>query len=294
MRKFWLKKNGAVFDLTDGTLASGKAFLGAPQGLGFKSKVESFTVEYATFVEKTTIENSVVKGNLYFSGYAAFSAFLTFIGVQGKAEPIRLYYSTSDLPYTSTDNWYKEVLITNLGKTELDVKTGVLICAVEFTGITPWKQDRLYTVQGGNPVGDALVYGYLYNYTYGGASAKALDIDNTGNLPTACKIEIYGVAANPSFYLEQNGLQVQKGRFRCTLPNATGRIVIDSDPVKQEATYYDTSVPDGRSVYNLAEPSYDYANFITIPEGQSRIIITADGGTLGAVSVSFSIQREVI
>jgi hypothetical protein len=143
-------------------------------------------------------------------------------------------------------------------------------------------------------VGDALVYGYCYNYTYGGASAKALDIDNRNNLPTACRIEIWGVTANPSFYLERDGIQLQKGRFRCMLPNVTGRLVVDSDPVKQEAMYYDTSVPDGRSVYNLAEPSYDYANFITIPQGLSRLIVTADGGVLGAVNVSFSVQREVI
>jgi hypothetical protein len=294
MRRFWLKKSNVIFDLTDADFADGKAFLGDPQGLGFKSKVESFTVEYATFVEKVTMDTSTVKGTLYFRDYTVFSQFVAFIGIQEKAEAIRLYYSTNDLPYSSTDNWYKEVLITSLTKTELDAKLGVLKCAVEFTGITPWKQDRLYTVQGGTPVGDALVYGYLYNYTYGGASAKALDIDNGGNLPTACKIEIYGIATNPSFYLEQNGQQLQKGRFRCVLPNTTGRLVIDSDPIKQEATYYDTNVPSGRSVYNLAEPSYDYANFITIPEGQSRLIITADGGSLGNVIVSFSIQREVI
>jgi hypothetical protein len=294
MRRFWLKKNNTLWDLSVSALGESNGFLADPQGLGFKAKIESFDIEYATFVEKVTMDKSVVKGNLYFRDYESFSHFLSFIGIQEKAEPIRLYYSTSDLPYASLENWYKDCLITTLGKTEIEVKSGVLKCAVEFTGITPWKQDRLYTVQGGNPVGDALVYGYLYNYTYGGASAKALDIDNTNNLPTACKIEIYGVAANPSFYLEQNGVQKQKGRFRCTLPNATGRIVIDSDPVKQEAMYYDTSVPDGRSVYNLAEPSYDYANFITIPPGLSRLIVTADGGTLGAVSVSFSIQREVI
>jgi hypothetical protein len=294
MRRFWLKKGNTVWDLSHSELLGTNAFFADPQGLGYKSKIDSFAIEYAVFIEKVAMDTSVVKGNLYFNDYAVFSAFLAFIGFQEKAETIRLYYSTSDESYDSLNNWYKEVLITALGKTEIDVKCGALKCAVEFTGVTPWKQDRVYTVQGGNPIGDALVYGYLYNYTYGGANAKAMDIDNSGNLPTSCRIEIYGVATNPSFYLEQNGVQLQKGRVRAVLPNTPGRIVIDSDPVKQEATYYDSSIPLGRSVYSLAEPSYDYTNFITIPPGLSRLIVTADGGTLGAVTVGFSIQREVI
>jgi len=45
MRRFWLKKGGAIWDLSSNTFVGNAGFIAEPSGLGVKVKIESFEVE---------------------------------------------------------------------------------------------------------------------------------------------------------------------------------------------------------------------------------------------------------
>ena len=185
MRRFWLKKGSAVWNLTSDKLEWNESFMSDPQGLGVKTKIDSFEVERAFFIESVKLENAEIGGKLYFRDYAQFSDFAAFIGHVETTEPMRLYYSTADAQpdYNSIDEWYKFVLIKELKKSEIDVKTGVLICDVKFAALSRWKKDRLVTLEL-SPFGQPLQYPYVYPYYYGGRDNIGVYIDNTGTLPT--------------------------------------------------------------------------------------------------------------
>jgi hypothetical protein len=178
MRRFWLKKGNAVWNLTSSAFTSGASFFGNPQGLGVKTKIESYEVERAFFIESVKLQSAEISGKLYFKDYAQFGAFVEFIGYVETTEPVRLYYSTAeDAPdYTSDDEWYRLVLVEELKKTEIDVKTGTLICDIKFLSVSHWRQDKTVTVEV-ERFGDALIYPYRYNYRYGGMNRLSVTID---------------------------------------------------------------------------------------------------------------------
>jgi hypothetical protein len=177
MRRVWLKKGAAVWDLTASEFATNKSFLGDPQGLGVKVKIESFEVERAFFIENVKLQSAEISGKLYFKDYAQFLAFVDFIGYVETTEPLRLYYSTAEeTPDTLDSEWYRLVLVEELKKAEIDVKTGMLICEVKFAAVSRWKKDQVITLELA-PFGEALTYPYIYPYFYGGQNNVAVEID---------------------------------------------------------------------------------------------------------------------
>lgn len=165
MRRFWLKKGAVIWDLSADTFGTNASFMADPQGLGVKVKIDSFEVERALFIENVALENTEISGNLYFKDYTQFTAFAAFLGYVETTEPLRLYYSTSEEKpdYDSTNEWYRLVLIKELKKTEIDLKTGVLICDVKFAALSRWKKDQVITLEL-QPLGEALTYPYIYPY----------------------------------------------------------------------------------------------------------------------------------
>ena len=297
MRRFWLKKGGAVWDLTASNLAATNAnFLGSPEGLGAKVKIESFAVERAFFVESIKQESTEIGGKLYFADYAKFSVFIAFIGSIETTDPMRLYYSTAEEQpdYDGADEWYKLVFVKEIKKTEIDSKSGVLICDLKLLSISHWRQDKTVTVEV-ERFGDALIYPYRYNYRYGGMNHLSVTIDNTGNLPTSCIVKIEGETDTPSFKIVQDGQTTEQAKYNLNIPLGS-YLLINSAPENQEASLY--SVNGGEitreDVYNRGELDYSYANFITIPSGISTFIITARNTYFGRAQLQFSVQREVI
>jgi hypothetical protein len=297
MRRFWLKKGNAVWDLTAKDLGAPNAsFLGSPEGLGAKVKIESFAVERAFFVESVKPENSEIGGKLYFADYTKFAAFIAFIGSIETTEPMRLYYSTAEEQpdCNGADEWYKLVLVKEIKKTEIDSKTGVLVCGVKFLSVSHWRQDKTVTVEV-ERFGDALLYPYRYNYRYGGMNRLSVTIDNTGNLPTPCTVRIEGETDTPSFKIVQSGRTLEQAKYNLNVPLGS-YLLINSAPESQEASLYAVNggIVTREDVYNKGEPDYAYANFITIPSGVSTFIITANNTYFGRVTLQFSTLREVI
>lgn len=214
MRRFWLKNGSNTWDLSSSDLSGDNGnFMAEPQGLDVKVKVESYEVELATFIENVTLESAEVSGKIYFDGYVQFTSFAEFIGNVDTTVPLRLYYSTAELKpdYDSIDEWYKLVLIKELKKGEIDVKTGKLICDIKFQCVSRWKKDRLITLEL-SLFGEALTYPYTYPYHYSGQNNIAVVIENTG-LPTHCMVKIEAETDTPLFRIIVNGEIVEQAKY---------------------------------------------------------------------------------
>ncbi|MCL2798146.1 MAG: hypothetical protein FWD58_08865 [Firmicutes bacterium] len=239
MRRFWLKKGSTVWDLSSGDLSLSAAnFMATPAGLGVKVKVDSYEVERATFIENVKLESAEISGKLYFNDYAQFTAFAGFIGYVETTEPLRLYYSTAEEKpdYNSIDEWYRLVLIKELKKGEIDLKSGKLICDIKFQAVSRWKKDRLITLEL-SPFGTPLVYPYIYPYIYGGQNNVGVYIDNIGGLPTHCTVRIEAETDMPLFRIIRNGSVIDQARYNVYIRPGS-HMIINSDPANQEASLY--------------------------------------------------------
>jgi len=292
MRRFWLKKEFVIWDLSADAFAWNASFMADPQGLGVKLKIDSFEVERAFFIEGVRLESAEISGKLYFRDYAQFSDFAAFLGCIETTEPLRLYYSTADAKpdYNGIDEWYKLVLIKELKKGEIDVKTGTLICDIKFAALSRWKKDRLITLEL-SPLGQALTYPYIYPYYYGGQDNVAVMIDNTGNLPTHCTVKVEPETDTPLFRLIRWGEVIEQAKYNVYVREGQ-HLIVNSDPAAQEASLYTGA--NREDVYYLGERDYAYSNFLTIPSGESLFLFTARNSQFGRVILEYSLQRELI
>lgn len=298
MRKFWLENsNGKLWDLTpkDPYKKRGN-FFAEPEGLGIKTKISSYEVDNTTFIEEIETSSQTISGDLYFSDYEHFTKFIEFVGNINTKTPMKLYYSTSGMSLKNKleSEWYKLVLITELKKGEIDSKTGFLLVQVKFACLSRWKKDKKIILELSR-FGDPLVYPYLYPYYYGGNNNLAVDIDNEGNLPTSCIIKVEAVTDTPFVRIIQGGKIVDQAKYNLIIKEGS-HLIIDSSPNNQEASLY-TFVEDEyvkEDVYYIGERDYSYSNFITIPSGKSTLLFSAANTDFGKVTMSYSIQRELV
>ena len=298
MRKFWLENNeGKLWNLTPRNPYDQKSSVFAdPSGLGIKTKVTSYDVENVSFIEKVDTQSQTISGDLYFSNYDHFRKFISFVGNINTDKPLKLYYSTQgyshDNPFES--EWYRLVLINELQKTEVDYKTGFLKCPIKLLCVAKWKKDKKIILELSR-FGDPLVYPYYYPYVYGGSNNLAVDIDNEGNLPTSCVIKIEAVTETPLIRILQNNEIIEQAKYNLTIQE-NSFLIIDSSPDSQEASLYTLINGDyvKEDVYYIGERDYTYSNFITIPSGKSKILISASNTNFGKVTISYSIQKELV
>ncbi len=298
MRKFWLENaKGKLWNLTPSNPYDKRSsFFAEPDGLGIKTKITSYEVENTCFIEEVETQSQTISGDLYFSDYEHFTAFVEFVGNINTDSPMKLYYTTNghsfDNPLES--EWYKLVLINELKKSEIDYKTGFLKCEVKFVCLSRWKKDKKIVLELSR-YGDPLVYPYYYPYYYGGSNNLAVDIDNEGNLPTSCIIKVEAVTDTPFMRIIQNGEIVDQAKYNLIVKENC-YLQIDSSPNKQEASLY--TLVDGEyvreDVYYIGEKDYTYSNFLTIPSGKSTLVFSATNTDFGKVTISYSIQKELV
>lgn len=298
MRKFWLENtNNEKWDLTPKNPYYKKSsFFAEPDGLGIKTKITSYEVENTCFIEEVETQSQTISGNLYFSSYEHFTKFIEFVGNINTNKPLKLYYSTEghsfDNPLES--DWYKLVLINELKKGEIDYKTGFLKVQIKFLCMSRWKKDKKIVLELSR-YGEPLVYPYYYPHTYGRSNNLAVDIDNEGNLPTSCTIRVDAVTDTPFIRILQNGEILDQAKYNLIV-NEGCYLIIDSSPNNQEASLY-TKVGEEyvrEDVYYIGERDYTYSNFITIPSGKSTLVFSATNASFGKVTISYSIQKELV
>lgn len=298
MRKFWLENtNGKKWDLTPANPYHSKSsFFADPQGLGIKTKITSYEVANTCFIEEVETESQTITGDLYFKDYEHFTQFVEFVGNINTDKTMKLYYSTNghsfDNPLES--EWYKQVLITELKKGEIDYKTGFLKVSVKFACLSRWRKDKRIVLELSR-YGEPLVYPYYYPYYYGGSNNLAVDIDNEGNLPTSCVIRVDGVTGTPFVRIVQDGEVIDQAKYNLII-NDGCYLIIDSSPDNQQAGLYTLVNGDyvREDVYYIGEKDYTYSNFITIPTGKSTLVFSATNANFGKVTITYSIQKELV
>ena len=298
MRKFWLEnEKGKIWNLTPkNPYDKRSSFFGEPEGFGIKTKITSYEVENTCFIEEVETQSQTIVGDLYFSDYDHFTAFVNFVGNINTKTPMKLYYSINghshDNPLES--EWYKLVLINELKKSEIDYKTGFLKCEVKFACLSRWKKDKQIVLELSR-YGEPLVYPYYYPSYYGGSNNLAVDIDNEGNLPTSCIIKVEAVTDTPFIRIIQDGEILDQAKYNLIVKE-NSYLQIDSSPNKQEASLY--TLVDGEyireDVYYIGEKDYTYSNFLTIPSGKSTLMFSAVNTDFGKVTISYSIQKELV
>lgn len=298
MRQFWLENaKGKLWNLTPkNPYVKKSSFFGNPSGLGIQTKISSYEVGNTCFIEEVETQAQTISGDLYFSDYEHFVSFVDFIGNVNTKTPMKLYYSSSGYSYdnASESEWYKLVLINELKKGEIDYKTGFLKCEIKFACMSRWKKDKQITLEL-DRYGEPLVYPYTYPYYYGGSNNLAVDIDNEGNLPTSCIIKVEGVTDTPFIRILQDGEIIEQAKYNLIIKEGS-YLLIDSSPDKQEASLY-TVLNDEyirEDVYYIGEKDYTYSNFLTIPSGKSTLIFSAINTDFGKITISYSIQKELV
>jgi len=267
----------------------------APQGLGIRTRVNSFSVENTYFIEQITTQTQVIQGVLIFRDYPHFSRFVDFAGNINTETPLKLCYSTDGTNHLTPNNkpWYKEVIITDLRKEEIDRHYAALRVPISFTALSRWKQDIEITLELAR-TGDPLIFPYIYPYFFGGSNNMAVQITNNG-LPTSARIRTEGITDTPLFRLIRNGEILAQAKYHLTV-GANQHLIIDSNPASQEATLYTQSGNNllREDVYNAGEADYTFANFISIPSGVSWFLASAANANFGRVTLSYSEMRELL
>lgn len=298
MRKFWLENaSGKKWDLTPrNPYNNNSSFFAEPDGLGIKTKITSYEVENTCFIEKVETQSQTISGDLYFSSYEHFTKFVEFVGNINTDQTMKLYYSTKGHSFDNPleTEWYKLVLINEMKKGEIDYKTGFLKVQIKFACMSRWKKDKHITLKLSR-YGEPLVYPYYYPYYYGGSNNLAVDIDNEGNLPTSCIIKVESVTDTPFIRIIQNGEIKDQAKYNLIVKE-NSYLIIDSSPNSQEASLYTLVNGDyvREDVYYIGEKDYTYSNFIMIPTGKSTIVFSAKNTNFGKVTISYSIQKEMI
>ena len=298
MRKFWLENEKCkIWNLTPkNPYDKRSSFFGEPEGFGIKTKITSYEVENTCFIEEVETQSQTIVGDLYFSDYDHFTAFVNFVGNINTKTPMKLYYSINGHSHDNPleNEWYKLVLINELKKSEIDYKTGFLKCEVKFACLSRWKKDKQIVLELSR-YGEPLVYPYYYPYYYGGSNNLAVDIDNEGNLPTSCIIKVEAVTDTPFIRIIQDGEILDQAKYNLIVKE-NSFLQIDSSPNKQEASLY--TLVDGEyireDVYYIGEKDYTYSNFLTIPSGKSTLVFSAVNTDFGKVTISYSIQKELV
>lgn len=272
-------------------------------GLGYSQNVTQNQVGVDYFISEITSKNTPITGTLLFWHDKHLRLFQEFVGDFRKQ--LRLFYSPSGAFHIDdhTSNvFYKDVLLTQVGKTEM-TQYSTYECAVTFTPQSDvWKSDHTYKIADVANAGTALVYPYVYPYVYGGNETLALNIDNKGR-ETGCVVRIKNTSANVENEIEWHCVHsyvdsygethedVSKARFYLNLaPGA--ELLVNSNALTQQAkvTFSDGT---GQNVVASQEPSWEYINFIQLEHGENRFIFFLPTTNL-SIQVTYTEQREII
>lgn len=211
-RKFWLT-NGKDerYDLTD---LVGSAFMNAPSGLGAVADIAVQRVGSSQLLTYLEWQLQPIVGELYFrndraniTAYQEYKKFFDFVVMP----PIYLHYQTPDL---ATEDWYREVVVVNLEKTEVDKDISTLVCPVQFTPLTNWISTTENLVVATPNLTGGKSYVLNRPYSYAVDDVENIVLQNTYNNSIPIIIEIEGLAEDVNYNLfDFNGIKYGAGRI---------------------------------------------------------------------------------
>ena len=271
MRKFKLiNANGQEFDLM-----RKDAFFYNISGLGFGIEAEYTRVGNKYFAQNQREKQLTPGGTISFAGYAQHNEFRSFCRAGGLV-----------LAFMPLDTWYCLDVNIDISHSDISKNTRRLECEIRFMGTSHW-YEKVTAQKAEKDVSAGKTYPYTYPYTYSSNRPGVIDIQG-GNLPSSCKIHIFGPCTNPAFVVTKGGQRIADGRVFCEL--AAGRkLVINSDPVDMEIAEYTTDNQRIADRYNASD--FETDRIVQIPAGNCRFTFTQEGS--GIVTAFVEVKKLV-
>lgn len=278
-RRFWLQNTaGARLSLNE---VDG-AFFAYPSGLGYDMG-NAYANTDGGFFAQTRVRDrqSIITGDLFFPGYAEFSAAADWLA---SGEATQLVYAPQGTEY------YRDIDITSLGKTEIEAP-GWLRCSVAFTVRSPWYvpgHESIAIQPAAQDLSKAKRYAYRYAYRYTAlGAAGGVTITAEGHYPAAVRVFIPGPVTNPVIELETpDGAVLGRCAPSVVVPTG-GELVYDSRIGSASVRSGDTDLM----------PYIDISdnNFFRLPQGTpARLTISAETVITGTIEVDvFQYYRVV-
>lgn len=253
-REFWLTNSlNEIFHLTD---QKTKILFSSPSGLGFTKTYDYEKVGNSQIVIDEQLELPDVSGEIIFfndslgSMYNDYSKFIEFIS----HEPVTLHYR---IPSDLTD-YYSEVIITRLEKSEVNNQTNYLSCPITFHRLTEWLTNDDYVIVLTNTTSDTgKFYALEREYHYAGTDLSGTEIFNNGTNEVGFQLTINGEIQNPQFTLTQDGKQYGickiNGTYDFVMINSNERdeqiyLERNGSVISSPEQYQDFTVADGESL----------------------------------------------
>jgi len=214
-------------------------------------------------------------GTISFAGYHQHDEFRSFCRVGGLV-----------LAFKQLDTWYYLDVNINISHSDISEKTRRLECDIRFTATSYW-YEKVTAQKAAEDTSVGKVYPYTYPYTYSNNRPGVIDIKG-GNLPSSCKIHIFGPCTNPAFVITKNGEKIADGRVYVQLL-AGRKLVINTDPVEMEIAEYTTNNEYIASRYQ--DSDFETDRIVQVPAGESRFTFTQDGS--GAVVAFVEVKKLV-
>ena len=206
--------------------------------------------------------------------YQRYSEFVQFLN----KPPYRLYYETD------AGTFYRDCLLSELTKTELN-EYSVLQESFVLDFTTPfyrWISESYEPTP--DTVGDGKIYfddtsgehyytyPYVYESDYNGKNGvftiKNESVYIGSSIGSPVEITIYGPCVNPYWEVLLGSTVDQSDGFNLTVAEGY-RLVVSSVPTEQRAKLI---APDGTVSNVYQQQDLARSNFVTLPEGQSRLI----------------------
>ena len=180
---------------------------------------------------------------------------------------------------------------------ELDYKTGTFFANPDGLGIktkiSSYEVENTFFIESVTTQSQT-ISGDLYFVDYDHYQRFVAFI---GNVNSDTPMKLYYSTNGKHFenVLNKDGEVTDQAMYHITV-GANSYLIVDSSADKQEATLY-SKVGDElvhEDVYYTGEKNYTFSNFLTIPPGISTFIVSALNSNFGKVTLSYSIQKELI
>lgn len=259
MRKFYIQNAaGDKKDLTQKT-----HFLHAPSGLGF-ARTATCERPLDGFFQNVYDESEQINivGDLVFAekGYEDYRDFVNWL-LSG--QDLKLIYS----PF-GAEEYSCAVDAESIGKTEIDNKSGALICPTSFRATSPWTRINPIVLNFAlNPNAGYMTYPYSYPYRYTASDAdNIIEYTAQGHYPASITLDAQGEMASPKLALLNKGTG-----------EILGQLFLNDFTVEAtERLYYSTSpnnsgvwliAADGTQTDLSANLDLTYDSFFALPPG---------------------------
>lgn len=284
-RSFWLVNNlGEKWDITDSN-----TFGINPEGLGIRNNYSTIRIgdsDILTYQQWDLLPFTI---NLMFMGtneeqYKRYRDFLLFIS----KVPILQYYKT---PNNLKANYFRQVIIDTLDKTEVSVDTGTLNCQLTIKPQTFWESAREEIIEVNSSVGDGKIYELQRPYHYSGNSVNQINIVNNSVQDVPLIIEIDGSVEDPVCNIfDEKGEIYSSGKFIGTFDY----VYVDARDLTQEIVLKqgDSVLPNPTSYQDLTvgSPNEIYVTFMKLKPGNSTIQFLFSNTFDGLVRISWRNQ----